>query len=227
MNERMARCLRILLVLFSLVLVLAGTQAQAEMYVAGQVGVTLPQDAEKIDYSSSIVPGVTLRGNDLELDKSVMYGAKLGYYFDSLKWLGLETEVFNTTPHLKQQNVTIAGISLGEVSGSYLRVLNWAPVNVVVRYQMGRLEPYAGIGLGLFFARLKDGQTGESTSSNATPGINTQVGLRYRVTQNFAIFGEWKYNYARFNFDETPTAFSNIDATYRAHHLVFGVGYHF
>lgn len=42
-----------------------------------------------------------------------------------------------------------------------------------------------------------------------------------------AAFGEWKYNYTRVKFDETPTAFFHTDATYTAHHLVFDLGYHF
>jgi opacity protein-like surface antigen len=205
---------------------LLSSPARAEMYVAGQVGVTLPNSATNIDYSTSAVPGVTLGGNDLKLQTSVMYGAKLGYYFESMKWLGVETEVYNTTPHVKQQNVEVGGTSLGVISGSYLRVLNWSPITVVVRYQAGKFEPYAGIGLGLYFARLKDPASGDSSSST-TPGLNTQVGLRYRFTNHIAIFGEWKYNYARVNFDETPTAFLKTDATYTAHHLVFGLGYHF
>ena len=42
--------------------------------------------------------GVTFDENDQSLKSSVMYGAKLGYYFESLKWLGVETEIFKTTP---------------------------------------------------------------------------------------------------------------------------------
>src|SRR5512145_2557535 len=128
------------------VVVLHSAPARAEMYVAGQVGVTLPNSASSIDYSTGAAPGVTLRGNDLDLQTSVMYGAKLGYYFESLKWLGVETEVYNSTPHVKQQNVVVGGIPLGVISGSYLRVLNWSPITVVVRYQAGKFEPYAGVG---------------------------------------------------------------------------------
>lgn len=199
---------------------------QAETYVAGQVGVTLPQDASNVELSNSAAPGVTFSLSDLELQTSVMYGAKLGHYFNSMKWLGVETEVFNTTPHVKQQSVTVNGAPFGVLTGAYLRVLTWAPINLVARYQFGQLEPYVGVGLGLFFANLKDAQTGESTSSTA-PGLNTQVGLRYRVTNNVAIFAEWKYNRASFKFDQTPTAFSNIDADYSVNNVVFGVGYHF
>jgi opacity protein-like surface antigen len=205
---------------------LLGSPARAEMYVAGQVGVTLPNDASSIDYSTNIFPGQTFKGNDLDLQTSVVYGAKLGYYFESLKWLGVETEVYNTTPHVKQQNINVGPFSLGVQPGSYLRVLNWSPITIVTRFQMGKVEPYAGVGLGLYFARLKDPTSGDSTSST-TPGLNTQVGLRYRITDHVAVFGEWKYNYTRVKFDETPTAFLKTDATYTAHHFVFGLGYHF
>jgi hypothetical protein len=74
--------------------------ANAEMYVAGQVGATLPYDLSNVEWSAG---GGTANGNDLSLHNSLMYGAKFGYYFDSLKWLGVETEVFNSTPHVKQQ----------------------------------------------------------------------------------------------------------------------------
>src|SRR5262245_27645287 len=104
---------------------------------------------------------------------------------------------------------------LGTSPGAHLRVLNWSPITVVARYQMGKFEPYAGVGLGLYFAQLKDPTSGDSSSST-TPGLNTQVGLRLRITDHIAVFGEWKYNYTRVKFDETPTAFFKTDTTYTA-----------
>lgn len=204
------------------------TPAQAEVYVAGQVGVSLPNSFSNVEGVDTLT-GLTL--SDLSLHNSVMYGAKIGYYFDSMKWLGVETEVFNSTPHVKQQTVTASfgGPSATiPITGQDFRVLTWAPINVVVRYQMGQFEPYAGIGLGLFFAQLKDGQTGESSSSTE-PGLNAQLGARYFVTKDLALFGEWKYNRASFNFSQsTPTqATGGIKGDYSAHILAFGIGYHF
>jgi opacity protein-like surface antigen len=107
-------------------------------------------------------------------------------------------------------------------------MLTWAPVNLVVRYQMGQLEPYAGVGMGVFFARVKDRATGESSSSTRVD-LNTQGGLRYLVTKHISLFGEWQYNWASFNFPESsPTqATGGIKGDYSAHLLAFGVGYHF
>jgi opacity protein-like surface antigen len=201
---------------------------QAEMYVAGQMGVSIPNRFSNIQGVDSSA-GLTV--SDLSLQNSFVYGAKLGYYFDSMKWLGVETEVFNSTPHFKQQDaaISVPGFSATlNLTGQSLRVLNWAPVNVVVRHQMGQFEPYAGVGMGVFFANIKDGQTGESSSSTNV-GLNTQLGLRYLVTENVSLFGEWKYSRASFNFSpSSPTqATGGVKGDYSANILAFGVGYHF
>ena len=198
------------------------------MYVAGQMGVSIPNSFSNVEGVGSAA-GVTV--SDLSLQNSLMYGAKLGYYFDSIKWLGVETEVFNSTPHLKQQNATVSfggASATATFPGQSVRVLNWAPINIVVRHQMGQFEPYAGIGMGVFFANLTDGASGESSSSSNV-GLNTQVGLRYLVTRNVSLFGEWKYNRASFDFSESsPTqATGGFKGNYSANILAFGVGYHF
>ena len=206
-------------------LTLPSNLAQAEMYVAGQAGATIPQNLSSVEYSAG---GVTVGGSNLALHKSVMYGAKVGYYFDSLKWLGLETEIFNTTPNIKQQDVSIAGVNLGTAPGIDLRVLTWAPVNVVVRYQAGAFEPYAGVGLGVFFHRASIQGPGGGSSSGTDVGLNTQLGLRYRVTNNLSLFGEWKFNHANLSQDDFVGATGlKVSADYNAHILAFGVGYHF
>jgi opacity protein-like surface antigen len=201
---------------------------QAEMYVAGQAGISIPNKFSNVSGQDSLA-GTSL--SDIGLQNSLIYGAKLGYYFESMKWLGVETEVFNSNPNIKQQNATVSGGGgsfSGTIPGQNVRVLNWAPINVVVRHQMGKFEPYGGVGLGLYFARIKDGETGE-TSSSTRPGLNTQLGARYLVTQNIALFGEWKYNYATLHFsDSSPTAATGgFNGNYSANIFAFGVGYHF
>jgi opacity protein-like surface antigen len=201
------------------------------MYVAGQVGLTVPHKFTDVDEFGPGVPGGTGLSS-LELKNSVMYGAKLGYFFDSAKWLGIETEVFNTTPHFKQQSATLTVPGGGSVTdtltGQSVRVTVWAPVNLIVRYPGEHFQPYAGVGMGVFFARIKDKESGES-SSDTTVGLNTQVGLRYLVTKNVSVFGEYKFNYARLSFDPSdPTqATGGVKGNYQASHFVFGVGYHF
>jgi opacity protein-like surface antigen len=213
--------------------------ARAEWYVAGQIGVTLPSGGglSSIDVGTPFLPGTT--HSDLDLQNSILYGGKLGYYFRSARWFGLETEVFNTTPHIKEQSHTFSNPSSpsspsATLQGAHFRVVMWAPLNIMLRYPKSRLQPYLGIGPGIFFARIKGEGLGAesptSTSSNGTIGLNAKAGVDYYFTRRLSAFGEWKYNYARFSFSENPDLFPfpyAFKATYSAHSLAFGFAYHF
>jgi opacity protein-like surface antigen len=200
--------------------------ARSEMYVAGQVGYTSPNDFSDVE---ATVAGVgSARVSDLALKESVMYGAKVGYFFSTVNWLGVEAEVFNTTPHLKQQSATFSGpggsVTVG-LPGAYLRVLTTA-FNVIVRYPGQFFQPYAGVGLGLFFADLHDG--GGSSSDNAVPGLNALAGARFFVTKNVALFGEYKYNRASFSFEDlSGVSGVGLKGDYSVNHFAAGVSFHF
>ena len=197
---------------------------QAEVYVAGQIGVHMPNDASNVKWGGL---GANVGGNDLALQNSLMYGAKLGYYFDRAKFgrfnLGVETEMFIATPHLKQQEATIGG-NTGTLSGFTNRIVTWAPVVVLVRYQAGAFEPYAGLGPALFFSNLA---TGGYSDTNTHVGLNTQVGIRYRVTQSFSLFTEWKYNHAHIEHLNLGGSPLSLNFDYNVHIAAGGIAWHF
>ncbi|MGH7228675.1 MAG: outer membrane protein [Nitrospiraceae bacterium] len=204
------------------------TPAYPEGYIAGQLGVTIPGPLSDVDVNDTILAPFD-KSSDLDLQTSFLFGAKLGYYSQNVRWFGVEAEVFHTTPHIKQQSQTLTATSLGvsatdTVSGEYLRVITLAG-NLMFRYPGRRWQPYFGVGPGIFFARITD-PTVSDTQSSTSLGLNTQLGLRYFMTRNVAVFGEYKFNYARFSFAETFNLIG-FDATYMAHNFVFGIGYHF
>lgn len=237
--------------LLSLIPLLA-SNAKAETYIAGQVGATIPQrlsnisGTENIFYPASPTP-TSLFPNasvtDAKLQTSVMYGLKLGHYFDSVRWLGVETEVFNTTTHFERQIVTLSQSALGSFQEDQLgintRVTTWA-FNLVARYPGERLQPYIGAGLGLFFVHITgSGRSGinpavpgsgvngpDFSQSSTTTGLNTQLGLRFLVTQHVSMFGEWKFNHTTVEFDQIRSL-RDVSADLNIHNLVFGIGYHF
>ena len=247
------------LVIFTLLLVLYPSTIKAESYVAGQFGVALPSLGKGLsnqDLTSTSVsgPGGTItfpagtEVSDESLKSSFLVGAKVGHYFSRYRWLGIEAEVFGTTPHIKQQVVTLTSPSSviftpagggppqfpgnqfstgGAFQGAHFRVITLAPLNFVFRYPGKRLQPYVAIGPGVFFGRISSSfATGSDSQSSTTLGLNTQVGLRYYVTRHFSMFGEWKYNYARFNFQESDNFFG-VKSTYSMNLFALGVGYHF
>jgi opacity protein-like surface antigen len=186
--------------------------------------------------------------SDQSLKTSFMFGGKIGHYFSRARWFGLEAEIFYSNPHIKQQDITLRSdtpitftpsgggpsTSLGtertaqEVQGVNFHVLTIAPFNLMFRYPGNRLQPYIGVGPGIFIARLKDPSVtqGEDSQSSTKLGLNTLIGVRYFLTRHVSAFAEGKYNYVRFNFEENPNFFG-FNATYSPINVAFGVSYHF
>jgi outer membrane protein with beta-barrel domain len=210
----------------------SGPGVYAETYLAGEAGLTVPQSLQNIRVTSGPNSGAKATADDLK--NSAVLGGKLGYFFERIPWLGLELEGFGTTPHFEQQSRVATlpnGATVAQAQrGANLRVLTWA-TNVVARAQWDRLTPYVAIGPGVFVARRKTPQT-DNADTSTTLGLNTQVGLGFQLTRAFALFGEWKYNYSHFHFDQVqnPQGSQVMQAfrgTYTAHLFVFGVAYHF
>jgi len=216
--------------------------AYPEAYIGGQFGVALPSIGGGLTNAEFNFSSPPFEVPDFPLKTSFLYGAKVGYYFSRASWFGLETEAYNTTPHMKQlqTNWTVPGGTVfpgpgggtipttvsGPVtfSGNHLRVLMWAPVNLMFRYPHARVQPYVGVGPGIFFARINITEQGlEATQNNVRVGLNAKAGVEVFITRHIAVFGEYKYNWVRFNFDETL----GIAATYNMHLVSGGLSYHF
>jgi opacity protein-like surface antigen len=187
----------------------------AETYVAGFAGHGLSAQLTDIKMDA-VMTGIT--GSNLGLQNSPIYGLKVGHFFDNLKYFGGEAELYSATPFLKQQQFTLSsptGSQTATIPGAHLRVTT-AAFNVVYRYPGQVVQPYAGVGLGLFWFT-----TPTSTADSAVrPGLNVLAGTRVFVTKQMALFGEYKYNHASFPGGD-------FNANYTAHFVVFGVGYHF
>ena len=201
------------------------TPSQAEFYVAGQLGFSFPQKFGAITGTGS-ASGLTK--DDIGLQNSFLYGGKIGYFFRYGTSVGIEMEAFTTNPNVKAQATTIGfgGAPLVTFAdrGNNVRLITSA-INVIVRFpgqQFGPyLEPhfYMGAGPGIFFARLSDLP---GKSSDTALGLNVLGGVRVFLSKNTAVFVEYKHNRATFKFDELL-----LKADYSAHHVVFGVGFHF
>ena len=138
-------------------IVLSVPQAYAESYVAGQFGLTFPQSLSDVKVTQDGFAGLDL--SDLPLKSSAMLGAKLGHYFTKARWLGIETGLSYTTPHVKEGSITFSGpggsLSSPNLSGLSHRVITWDIATIMFRYPGYRLQPYVGIGPSLFLATLK------------------------------------------------------------------------
>ena len=197
--------------------------AHAETYFGGMLGGAFP------NAFSDVRDGQGRSYSNLEMKNSVVAGIKLGHYFSKVEWFGLETELFAAAPKFKAQ--TVPGTGPGcpctlTTADPSLRTLTWA-VNAVVRYPGEKFQPYAGIGLGVFFADL---HSQGAKDDNAVPGLNALAGARYFFTREVALFGEYKYAQASFNFGQavsTGAGSTALKGDYSANMFVVGVTAHF
>jgi opacity protein-like surface antigen len=222
---------------------------EGETYVGGFLGYTLGHSFSS-PAATGVISGANFGNTGIDLANSLAYGAKVGYFLpDRMRWLGFEVEAFNTTPNIRQHSENSPGQATSE--GSYLRVTTLA-FNAIARGHYGcraadpqarrttdtrysgdqefcPIQPYVGVGLGVFFARAKDRDG--SSSDNGVPGLNVLAGIRYFVTERMAVFGEYKYNRASFRFPTIDTSAAGVpggfDGTYSASMFTGGVSYHF
>jgi opacity protein-like surface antigen len=173
-------------------------QAHAEWYAGGQVGFVKP-DLKNVEGVGS-AKGIELSGQDLR--NALGYGTKAGYFFpDYMDWLGLEFEVFNSNPHIQEQNIATnvgrSSTSLNTVAGSHLRNITPA-VNLMLRVPVYVVEPYVGAGISVFFARLSDSG---GSDNDIAPGVNALGGLQFYLNNKVVLFTE--YNYTKFTFPDS------------------------
>ncbi|HZC81725.1 MAG TPA: outer membrane beta-barrel protein [Nitrospiraceae bacterium] len=170
--------------------------ASAEGYVAGHLGISLPDNWADVNATSLNAMGITpgARMSDLDLQNSLVYGAKLGYFTATRPWLGVEVEAYTSTPHISQQTVIAAvpgSATGGTLLGSHLRITTVA-FNIMTRdTTYGDFQPYGGVGPALFITQSSGGVI---TETHAKLGLNIEAGGRYFLSKRFALFGEFKYN---------------------------------
>ena len=222
-------------------IVLAVPNAYPEAYIGGQIGTTVAGNSLTSVELTDFSPAGSM--SDRSLSRSILGGVKLGYYFPQARWFGIETEFFYTTPHIKQQNTRITiepgavlrdfgpvvgGTTVSELSGDHFRVMTWVPVNFIFRYHKTRLQPYVGIGPGLFFGKVTTTIPQFAGSQSSTQlGLNVKAGAEYFFTRHVTAFAEVKYNYVRFDFPANDNGGFGFKATYSPVTIAVGLSYHF
>ena len=212
--------------------ILPSSTTYAESYVAGQFGATLPQDLSGGVTTQDGIGGLDI--SDQPLKSSINLGIKLGHYFRKTRWMGVETGLSYTTPHIKQGSLTLTGpggsLTSPMLPGAHQRMIIWDMVTVMLRYPGSRLQPYIGVGPALFFASI-EGPTAPPGQSGTAIGLNAEAGARYFITRHWALFGEGTYHRARIGYssnDGDPNADPfGFRATYSAFTANVGISYHF
>ncbi len=193
-------------------LLMVPTQSFAQIYVGGYGGVAIPHDAD----AEIRVPGFVGLSGEIEFDASVIAGARVGYWFENfdLPWLGVEFDAYWENPELDR--FKIAGLSFA--IDDDLIVLSGG-INGLVRYPYGPIQPYAGVGVGVVYAEID-----QINDEDVVASLQLVGGVRGFVSDNLALFAEYKFVLTEFEFNE---AGASLEVDYTASNIYGGIEWHF
>ena len=187
-----------------------------DLYAGGVV----PEDGSVNGEASPF--GVSIRDSaKADYDNTYVVGGKVGFWCPSNHWIGLALDV--------------SYFEL-EAEGTETKVL---PVSalVILRYPGDRLQPYMGIGGGVFFTDTKvdiqlSGQNKNFSDTAADFGLDTRAGLAWRFARGLAIFGEYRFTYFEADYSDKINSGGmesdvNIEIDTKVHYFLIGFSYRF
>jgi len=188
--------------------------------VALYFGGAMPQDG---DVDAEAYPfGVTLTDSSkVNYDNKFTFGGRFGYWSTDANWAGFALDI-------SYLQLDASGINTDVIPVSALAMF---------RYPGKRLQPYIGVGPGIFFSDIDvdmqvSGENKKFSDRNVDVGLDARAGLTWRVFKRIAVFGEYRFAYYKGNYDDNvsaagTTAKVKIDTDVKVHNLLFGVSYNF
>ena len=216
-----------------------------EFYVGGYLGAAFtPNQNLRYPDGFTLNNGLTLTSQgsatlrNHQFNNSLVGGVKLGYFFHSFPYLGLEGESSVNNSYVNRRTLSvnrpIQGASQVTVPNDFW--VNWTTaLHIVGRYgflpdkevTFGRLQPYVGIGPAVIVLY-------EEVDSAKNFGIDVMAGVRYMFTKHIGAFVEYKYNHQwDVEIDAHPFYLPNgaegrgtAHLDFDCHKVVMGVAYH-
>jgi opacity protein-like surface antigen len=224
-----------------------GYRGPGEFYYGAFAGVSLVNSAnwsfEPIDTPSGLERQTAAK--NVSTDPGPVGGIKVGYFLDSIPYLGFEGEGSIASNYRPRQQVTVKpAISNAPVYTEEQGNLIWTmALHIVGRYgflkdeevPFGRLQPYIGIGPGVAVLYFQN-------DSCKNFSMDSEVGVRYYITKNIAALIEFKYikqwdvelgvqhltsNGQRFISDPNKGEGKNVHFDFDNQKIVCGLEYHF
>ncbi len=214
---------RIVLAVFVGVLFLAPVGASAEFFASLYAGGSISQ-SENLTQTSG---GVGEVFENLDIDDSVVLGAKAGYWF--LRFFGLELDLYTYTADIPAQTVTAENQSTSvrvqkAFAASDIRLIN-VGLNGLFRFPWDDFEPYVGVGPVFSYGSDDSGGTDDS---NFAVGAQALGGLKYFFFRSFALFAEYKFSHIEHAFRVNSGALTNVtnENDSNTHHIYGGISFH-
>ncbi|MGH2357223.1 MAG: outer membrane protein [Candidatus Limnocylindria bacterium] len=187
--------------------------ASAEWFLDGYIGAAVTQN-DKITFTTF----GTEETQDVTYSASPVFGVRAGHWFDAIPWLGLAVDASYFRVSRDSHIFPLSGLVMARYG--FLRD---------DEFREGRLQPYAGIGPGLFISKI-DGSLGFNDASDTSTdlGLDLRLGVAYAFERNWFGFLEYRYTHVSPSFRiETFEGKTPADTKFDTHHISVGVSYRF
>ena len=133
--------------IFVFLFIFVSKPAFAEGFFNGYAGASIPLKVQLQDTSPA---GLSLRDSDV--DDSVVFGGKIGYWMENVPFLGIEMDISAWFPDISRQQINNDASNPKYIDTS-MDVLDIG-FNGLARYAFNPhnhyIEPYVGLGVGIF-----------------------------------------------------------------------------
>jgi opacity protein-like surface antigen len=213
-------------VLIALLLVLAWTPlAHADMYAGLYGGGAWLQDSD-LEGKDNLA-GTNVK--DIEWDTGWLAGGKVGGWMKSLPWVALEGNVWYSQVSASG-NATLEEVGVGTAAVTDLELdadqVNFA-LSILLQYPTGRIRPYVGGGIVGSWLQISTNASGDDPESDTFGyGGMGQAGVEFMVTPMIGLFGEYRYIWTTYSFDEEEGD-NNFDIDIQGHNFLAGLSVRF
>jgi opacity protein-like surface antigen len=182
---------------------------------------------------------------DQSFSSPIYYGVRITHFFKQKPWLGAAIDFVHYKAYaLTDRTVHAVGTDHGTPVDRGQRLddtvqrfsishgVNYLTLNILgrlrwkrdERYPEGRLQPYAGLGVGGLLLHPESVIGGRSFQQYEWNGLGYVLfaGLDYRVTRRWGLFVEYKFNRRNVNVRVVD---GTADTRLNTHHLAFGTSY--
>ncbi len=232
--------------LFAAVIVLAGgaafaRPASAEWFLDAYMGAALTPHQDVTLKGTLSGLAVDAKLHDVEFDTGISTGLRLGYWFPSVRLLGIGLDLSYFKPDISSQTVTPTG-TLSDPRGKLLdqpltagtpvsidrdifhviaftpELMLRLPLLASAQFPTGRLQPYVLAGPAVFISYLG----GFNVQANV--GAKAGAGVSWQIVSGIAVFAEYQFTHFRPEYDADQVKLKlNVDT----HHVLGGISFRF
>ena len=218
--------------------------ASAELFGDLFVGPAFTQDD---DLTLKGTAAGTVGIKPIRFDNAVSFGGRIGYWLESVPYVGFDLDVSHFRPDIKKGSVTacvpiffpscapatVLSTDL-QVTGISFDAMFRLPLLTSKEFPKGQLQPYLTVGPTVFVTHAEDsgnftrnGLQFKQDDTNTTVGVKAGAGLAWQFHRNIALFGEYRFTHVSPSFSLHDDFFGKFDekTTLNTHRVVFGVSF--